>query len=85
MDPDTELGLIKHGVTFILLAVPQYTLVGIDAQDERYCQAVKSLEFDRQLRPYNLSQYGDWKHLSNYITKSIVERIGRNYHGLLGM
>ena len=45
-------------------------------KDERYCQAVKSLEFDRQLCPYNLSQYGDWKHLSIYITKSIVEWIG---------
>ena len=32
MDLDTELGLVKHGVTFFLLAVPQYTLVGIDAQ-----------------------------------------------------
>ena len=31
-------------------------------KDKRYCQAVKSLEFDRQLCPYNLSQYGDWKH-----------------------
>ncbi|KAK4539184.1 hypothetical protein RGQ29_031942 [Quercus rubra] len=75
MDLDTELGLVKHNVTFFLLAVPQYTLVGIDARDKRYCQAVKSLEFDRQLCPYNLSQYGDWKHLSNYITKSIVEWI----------
>ena len=32
MDLDTELGLVKHGVTFFLLVVPQYTLVGIDAQ-----------------------------------------------------
>ncbi|XP_030942791.1 protein AAR2 homolog isoform X2 [Quercus lobata] len=46
-----------------------------EEEEERYCQAVKSLEFDRQLGPYNLSQYGDWKHLSNYITKSIIERI----------
>nr|POE70176.1 protein aar2 like [Quercus suber] len=47
----------------------------LEEEEERYCQAVKSLEFDRQLGPYNLSQYGDWKHLSNYITKSIIERI----------
>ncbi|XP_050262636.1 uncharacterized protein LOC126707076 isoform X7 [Quercus robur] len=45
------------------------------SEEERYCQAIKSLEFDRQLGPYNLSQYGDWKHLSNYITKGIIERI----------
>uniref|UniRef100_A0A2N9IEW9 Protein AAR2 homolog n=1 Tax=Fagus sylvatica TaxID=28930 RepID=A0A2N9IEW9_FAGSY len=44
-------------------------------EEERYCEAVKSLEFDRQLGPYNLSQYGDWKHLSNYITNTIIERI----------
>jgi hypothetical protein len=48
-------------------------------KEERYCQAVKSLEFDRQLGPYNLSQYGDWKHLSNFITKSVIERIGILY------
>ncbi|KAK4564928.1 hypothetical protein RGQ29_006822 [Quercus rubra] len=46
-----------------------------EEEEERYCQAVKRLEFDRQLGPYNLSQYGDWKHLSNYITKSIIERL----------
>ncbi|XP_065630515.1 uncharacterized protein LOC112003770 isoform X2 [Quercus suber] len=46
-----------------------------EEEEERYCQAVRSLEFDGQLGPYNLSQYGDWKHLSNYITKSIIERI----------
>ncbi|KAI8032662.1 hypothetical protein LOK49_LG01G03028 [Camellia lanceoleosa] len=44
-------------------------------EEERYSQAVKSLEFDRQLGPYTLSQYGDWKRLSNYITKSTIERI----------
>ena len=53
-------------------------------KEERYCQAVKSLEFDRQLGPYNLSQYGDWKHLSNYITKSIIERIGLFHLTTLG-
>ncbi|GMP27452.1 hypothetical protein CsSME_00003441 [Camellia sinensis var. sinensis] len=44
-------------------------------EEERYSQAVKSLEFDRQLGPYTLSQYGDWKRLSNYITKSTIECI----------
>ncbi|XP_041007723.1 protein AAR2 homolog isoform X2 [Juglans microcarpa x Juglans regia] len=45
-----------------------------EEEEESYCQAVKSLEFDRQLGPYNLSQNGDWKQLSNYISKSIIER-----------
>ncbi|KAF5961035.1 hypothetical protein HYC85_002244 [Camellia sinensis] len=44
-------------------------------EEERYSQAVKSLEFDRQLGPYTPSHYGDWKRLSNYITKSTIERI----------
>ncbi|XP_059643332.1 uncharacterized protein LOC132285182 [Cornus florida] len=46
-----------------------------EEEEERYSQAVRSLEFDRQLGPYTLSQHGDWKRLSNYITKSIIERI----------
>ncbi|KAH7533849.1 hypothetical protein FEM48_Zijuj04G0175400 [Ziziphus jujuba var. spinosa] len=44
-------------------------------EEERYSEAVRNLEFDRHLGPYNLSQYGDWKRLSNYITKSVIERI----------
>ncbi|KAF5780287.1 putative A1 cistron-splicing factor, AAR2, AAR2 domain superfamily [Helianthus annuus] len=44
-------------------------------EEERYSQAVKSLEFDKYLGPYTLSQYGEWKMLSNYITKSVIERI----------
>ncbi|KAM7520305.1 hypothetical protein LguiB_019267 [Lonicera macranthoides] len=46
-----------------------------EEEEERYSQAVKNLEFDRQLGPYTLSQYGDWKRLSNYITKRIIERV----------
>lgn len=46
-----------------------------EEEEERYCQSVKSLEFDRELGPYTLSQYGDWKQLSNYITKTTIERI----------
>ncbi|KAH1211980.1 Protein AAR2 [Glycine max] len=142
MDPETALELVKHGVTLLLLDVPQYTLVAVDTQmfsvgpafkgikmippgvhfvyyssssrdgkefssiigffidagpsevivrkwdqqeerliklseeeEERYSQAVKNLEFDRQLGPYNLSHYEDWKQLSNFITKSVIERL----------
>lgn len=48
----------------------------LSMKEERYCQAVRTWEFDRHLGPYNLSQYGDWKRLANYITKSTIERIG---------
>ncbi|XP_054797985.1 uncharacterized protein LOC129303018 isoform X2 [Prosopis cineraria] len=142
MDPETALELVKHGVTLLLLDVPQYTLVGIDTQmfsvgpsfkgikmippgphfvyyssssrdgkefapiigffvdvgpseviirkwdqqeerlikmseeeEERYCQAVKSLEFDRHLGPYNLTNHVGWKRLSNFVTKSVIERL----------
>ncbi|KAH9739121.1 AAR2 protein family [Citrus sinensis] len=51
-------------------------LVKVSEEEEaRYTQAVCSLEFDKQLGPYTLSQYGEWKRLSSYITKSIIERI----------
>lgn len=46
-----------------------------EEEEERYAQAVKCLEFDRQLGPYSLDEYGDWKRLSNYITKDVIERI----------
>ncbi|XP_057971583.1 uncharacterized protein LOC131160196 isoform X2 [Malania oleifera] len=46
-----------------------------DEEDERYCKAAKNLEFDRHLGPYALSQYGEWKHLSAYITKATIEKI----------
>lgn len=47
------------------------------SEDEEvaYMEAVKRMEFDRQLGPYDLHQYGDWKRLSNYITKDSIERI----------
>ncbi|MED6132388.1 hypothetical protein PIB30_018590 [Stylosanthes scabra] len=44
-------------------------------EEERYIQAVKNLEFDRHLGPYNLSHYEEWKQLSNFITKSVKERL----------
>lgn len=46
-----------------------------EEEDERYRLAVKNMEFDRQLGPYNLSHYEDWKRLSDFITKSIIERL----------
>lgn len=46
-----------------------------EEEEERYAQSVKKLEFDRQLGPYALEKYGDWKRLSNFITKSTIERI----------
>lgn len=51
-----------------------YTLFNF--KEVRYVQAVRSLEFDRHLGPYTLGQYADWKLLSNYITKSTIERLG---------
>lgn len=47
----------------------------VEEEEERYAHAVKCLEFDRQLGPYSLSEYGEWKRLSNYITKDVIERI----------
>ncbi|PHU27147.1 hypothetical protein BC332_05479 [Capsicum chinense] len=46
-----------------------------EEKEERYVLAVKKLEFDRQLGPYALDQYGDWKRLSNFITKSTIENL----------
>ncbi|KAF8407680.1 hypothetical protein HHK36_006815 [Tetracentron sinense] len=46
-----------------------------EEEEERYCEAVKKLEFDQQLGPYALNHFGDWKQISNYITKSTIERI----------
>ncbi|CAA0830040.1 AAR2 protein family [Striga hermonthica] len=45
-----------------------------DDVEEGYSCAVKRLEFDKHLGSYTLS-YGDWKQLSNYITKDTIERI----------
>ncbi|KAM7277889.1 hypothetical protein ACFE04_005023 [Oxalis oulophora] len=51
-------------------------LVKISEEEcEGYSQAVRNLEFDKHLGPYNLSQYGDWKRLSNYVTKSVIDRL----------
>ncbi|GLT57248.1 hypothetical protein SLA2020_302350 [Shorea laevis] len=51
-------------------------LVKVSEEEEgRYSQAVKNMEFDQHLGPYDLSHYGDWKRLSNYITKNTIERL----------
>ncbi|XP_073310292.1 uncharacterized protein [Primulina huaijiensis] len=47
----------------------------LEEEEERYYEAVKRLEFDAQLGPYSLSQYVEWKHLSNYINKATIDRI----------
>lgn len=52
-------------------------LTFLNFQEERYSDGVKRLEFDKHLGPYTLSQYGDWKHLSNYITRDTVDHLGR--------
>ncbi|XP_068637838.1 uncharacterized protein [Aristolochia californica] len=142
MDPETAGKLVKRGGTLLLLDVPQFTLMGIDAQmfsvgpnfkgikmippgphfvyysssdkdgsefspvigffivsgpsevivrkwhqqeerlvklsedeENRYGEAVKNLEFDHQLGPYPLEHYGEWKRLSNYLSKEIIKRI----------
>ncbi|CAN1228118.1 Protein AAR2 homolog [Linum perenne] len=46
-----------------------------EEEAERFAQAVLRLEFDGNLGPYNASQYRDWKQLSNYLARSIIERI----------
>ncbi|GAU31112.1 hypothetical protein TSUD_212190 [Trifolium subterraneum] len=51
-------------------------LVKVSEEEEgRYSQAVKNMEFDQHLGPYSHSDYEDWKRLSNFITKSIIERL----------
>ncbi|XP_074287419.1 uncharacterized protein LOC141612515 [Silene latifolia] len=46
-----------------------------EEEEERYAQAVKCMEFDKHLGPYSLNDYGDWKRLSNYISKDVIDRI----------
>ncbi|GJW01476.1 protein AAR2 [Tanacetum coccineum] len=44
----------------------------------RYSQAIRSFGFHKYLGPYILSQFGEWKMISNYIMKSVIERIAEN-------
>ncbi|XP_077243948.1 AAR2 protein family isoform X2 [Tasmannia lanceolata] len=46
-----------------------------EEEERRYCEAVKNMEFDHQLGPYGLNHFGEWKQISNYITKNTIERI----------
>ncbi|XP_019055590.1 PREDICTED: protein AAR2 homolog isoform X2 [Nelumbo nucifera] len=46
-----------------------------EEEEEKYHEAVKRFEFDNQLGPYALNHFGTWKQISNYITKSTIERI----------
>lgn len=46
-----------------------------EEEEDRYSQAVRSMEFDRYLGPYDLTQYGDWKQLSSFITKDTIQRL----------
>ncbi|PIA63701.1 hypothetical protein AQUCO_00201211v1 [Aquilegia coerulea] len=46
-----------------------------EEEEERYITAVRKLELDHQLGPYDLNHSGDWIQLSNYITKSTIDRI----------
>ncbi|KAG6410144.1 hypothetical protein SASPL_128194 [Salvia splendens] len=57
----------------------------LEEEEDRYSDAVKRLEFDMQLGPYALNQYGDWIHLSNFITKDTLERLGRYYNELTSL
>ncbi|KAI4320307.1 hypothetical protein MLD38_033803 [Melastoma candidum] len=46
-----------------------------DEEAERYCHSVKNMEFDRYLGPYDINRYGDWKRLSSYLNKDIIQRL----------
>ncbi|XP_045828699.1 protein AAR2 homolog [Trifolium pratense] len=51
-------------------------LVKVSEEEEgRYSQAVKNMEFDQRLGPYNHSNCEDWKRLSNFVLKGIIERL----------
>lgn len=59
----------------MFLLAPSNCWLCFHFKEERYAQAVRSLEFDRELGPYALDQFKEWKSLSNYITQSTIERI----------
>ncbi|TVU07028.1 hypothetical protein EJB05_47067 [Eragrostis curvula] len=74
-------------VGFFVTTQPSEALVRKwDAQEERlirlpeeeeirYTEAVRRFEFDDHLGPYNLDSFGDWKQLSSYLSKSVIERL----------
>lgn len=61
-----------------LLSIVTYCNCTIFYKDARYSQGVRNLEFDSHLGPYALSQFREWKLLSNYITQSTIERIRKH-------
>ncbi|KAI0513919.1 hypothetical protein KFK09_009951 [Dendrobium nobile] len=51
-------------------------LIKVSEDEEcRYSEMVKHMEFDQHLGPYPLDHYGNWKHLSCYISESTISRI----------
>lgn len=46
-----------------------------EEEEQRFGEAVRQLEFDRQLGPYNLGQYGEWKRISNHINCTTIKRL----------
>ncbi|KAH0462967.1 hypothetical protein IEQ34_007549 [Dendrobium chrysotoxum] len=51
-------------------------LIKVSEDEEcRYSEMVKQMEFDQHLGPYPLDHYGNWKHLSCYISESTISRI----------
>ncbi|XP_050941472.1 uncharacterized protein LOC103496849 isoform X3 [Cucumis melo] len=47
----------------------------LEKEEERFREAIRRLEFDRQLGPYNLGQYGEWRRISNHINSTTIERL----------
>ncbi|XP_078431214.1 AAR2 protein family [Wolffia australiana] len=51
-------------------------LVKLSEEEEgRYSQAVKNLAFDRNLGPYALEHFGQWKQISDYVSKDTIKRL----------
>ncbi|KAF3525075.1 hypothetical protein F2Q69_00050870 [Brassica cretica] len=77
MDSEKALELVKHGATLLFLDVPQHTLIGIDTQAIGPAfKGIKMIPPGIHFVFYSssTSQYGAWKHLSNYITKDVIEK-----------
>uniref|UniRef100_A0A7N0ZQY8 AAR2 protein n=1 Tax=Kalanchoe fedtschenkoi TaxID=63787 RepID=A0A7N0ZQY8_KALFE len=47
----------------------------LEDEEERYRSAVKGFMFDKQLGPYPINQYVEWKRLSSFVTKAVIDRI----------
>ncbi|XP_078177334.1 AAR2 protein family [Carex rostrata] len=51
-------------------------LIKLSEDEEfRYSEAVKRLEFDSNLGPYQLDHYSEWNQLSNFLSQEIIERL----------